>query len=85
MSTSMIFSGHKHVDGHEHGTNPKRRSALGVNLNVLRAWRARYRNRRALRSEFGRASPSWLAHIEQDIGLEPGSLQQEMSKPFWAE
>ena len=79
MSTSMTFNGQKQR------TIRKHRGALGINLNVLRAWQARYRNRRALRDEFGRASPTWLAHIEQDIGLEPGSLQQEMSKPFWAE
>lgn len=85
MSTSMTFSGHKHVNDHKHGTIHKRHSILGSTQNVLRAWTARYRNRRALRNEFGRASPGWLAHIEQDIGLEPGSLQQEMSKPFWAE
>ncbi|BES69496.1 hypothetical protein RE428_05140 [Marinobacter nanhaiticus D15-8W] len=85
MSTSMTFSGQQNVDGHKHVASHKRRSILGSTQNVLRGWRARYRNRRALRNEFGRASPSWLAHIEQDIGLEPGSLRQEMSKPFWAE
>lgn len=79
MSTSLTFNHQKIRSNH------KLRGALGINLNVLRAWRARYRNRRALREEFGRASPKWLAHIEQDIGLEPGSLQQEMNKPFWSE
>lgn len=73
MSTSITFG------------NQKRRINRGVNLNVLRAWWARYRNRRVLREEFGRASPAWLSHMEQDIGLEPGSLQREMNKPFWAE
>ncbi|WP_203143345.1 DUF1127 domain-containing protein [Marinobacter mangrovi] len=54
-------------------------------LARLRRWRKRLANRRSLRREFGGASPAWLAHMERDIGLEPGDLQREMNKPFWAE
>lgn len=58
---------------------------VGQRLTFLRKWKARMDNRRALRHEFRGASPTWMAHIERDIGLEPGTLQAEMNKPFWAE
>ncbi|WP_162628702.1 MULTISPECIES: hypothetical protein [Marinobacter] len=71
--------------------NTHRRSLRGFDPARLtlvrrwRIWRRRAANRRALRDEFGRATPAWLAHMERDIGLEPGSLQREMNKPFWQE
>ncbi|WP_148861348.1 DUF1127 domain-containing protein [Marinobacter fonticola] len=77
--SSMTFKSHKLRN------NRKPRFAVGGTLNILRIWRARYRNRRALRNDFGQASPRWLARMEHDIGLEPGNLQREMNKPFWKE
>lgn len=52
--------------------------------SLLRTWLRRVSRRRALKREFAHASPQWLERIERDIGLEPGQLTREMSKPFWA-
>tara|TARA_R100001440_G_scaffold12432_8_gene22037 strand:+ start:8064 stop:8222 length:159 start_codon:yes stop_codon:yes gene_type:complete len=52
---------------------------------MLRTWQRRWSNRQALRHDFHGASPQWLARIERDIGLEPGTLKDEMQKPFWSE
>lgn len=52
-------------------------------LKCLRTWKARKVNRYALRHDFHGASPGWMARMERDVGLEPGTLQAEMNKPFW--
>lgn len=57
----------------------------GFRWGMFKIWQRRWSNRQALRHDFHGASPQWLARIERDIGLEPGTLKDEMQKPFWSE
>lgn len=45
-------------------------------------WFRRARQRHQLRREIG-SDPQRLKRLELDIGLAPGTLRREMSKPFW--
>ncbi|MGQ7272815.1 hypothetical protein [Marinobacter sp. V034] len=69
----------------EHPSLVSRLGLAGFGFGMLRIWQRRWSNRQALRHDFHGASPQWLARIERDIGLEPGTLKDEMQKPFWSE
>ncbi|MDG5499956.1 DUF1127 domain-containing protein [Marinobacter sp. BGYM27] len=49
-------------------------------VRTLKVWNQRSAERRSLRRDINRDN---VAMIERDIGLAPGSLLREASKPFW--
>ncbi|WP_108125649.1 hypothetical protein [Saccharospirillum mangrovi] len=62
------------------------RKALGARLKralaTLRDWVRRHESRSRLRTELIVMNVTW---IEKDLGLTPGTLRREASKPFWKE
>ncbi|MGP4842996.1 DUF1127 domain-containing protein [Marinobacter sp. 1Y8] len=49
-------------------------------VRTLKVWNQRSVERRSLRRDIHRDN---AAMIERDIGVSPGSLLREASKPFW--
>lgn len=62
------------------------RNALGARLKralaTLKTWNRRHESRARLRTELIVMNVAW---IEKDLGLTPGTLRREASKPFWKE
>lgn len=68
------------------GAERAARKALGDRLKLilatLKTWGRRYESRSRLRTELIVMN---VAYIEKDLGLTPGTLRREASKPFWKE